>query len=157
MKKIKKRSSEYGIPVEKIIYEIERYDTALIPFVVDPKKQNIYEKIAIEMIEGIDGVSDLIHLPAAGKEALFIFNGGVKTKGEFLPGEKPEVKSIDIQWSFRGFRVYASHKYTNESGGAQDNQYIDLQLFLKEANRTRIKNIIFVAIADGDYYKSWLE
>lgn len=48
---------------------------------------------------------------------------------------------------------YVSHKYTKDEGGAQDNQYKDIQEFLKNSRDTSLKNTIFLAICDGDYYK----
>ena len=67
-------------------------------------------------------------------------------------GGNPAAKTIDFQWQTGKYTVYATHKYTKESGGAQDNQYSDLHLFIKEANESHSSDDAFVAIADGPYY-----
>ena len=48
--------------------------------------------------------------------------------------------------------MYATHKYTLDGGGAQDNQYMDLHAFINETNQSRAPQAIFIAIADGPYY-----
>ena len=49
--------------------------------------------------------------------------------------------------------IYIAHKYTGLSGGSQDNQKNDLSGFISHANKNKDSNIIFLAIADGPYYK----
>ena len=67
---------------------------------------------------------------------------------------KPKSKSIDFYWECGSKKFYAFHKYTKDSGGHQDNQYRDLQVFIGEANTSGIKDSYFLAIADGDYYST---
>lgn len=119
-------------------------------FVVDPIRQNVFEKIAAEYIESMTGVSSF---KKYGTSDLFIVAGALKKKKE-IKGMKPESKSIDFGWKYGGRNFYASHKYTNESGGAQDNQYRDVQRFIEDANRVGGQDI-FVAIVDGEYYNTW--
>ena len=118
-------------------------------FVVDPIRQNISEKIAAKRIESIAGVSSF---KKYGTKDLFIVAGALKKKKE-LKGMKPESKSIDFGWKCGGRNFYASHKYTNESGGAQDNQYRDVQRFIAAANEVGGQDV-FVAIVDGEYYNT---
>ena len=69
-------------------------------------------------------------------------------------GATAQAKTIDFFWKTGDLIVYASHKYTKSSGGAQDNQYKDLKDFISEANHSNLPKTIFLAIADGSYYSS---
>ncbi|CAG8698066.1 15694_t:CDS:2, partial [Racocetra persica] len=76
-------------------------------FAKDPKKQNIYEKILAEYISSLSFVSNFQKLSSSGKNALYI-DRGVLRKGETI-------------------QFYAFHKYIEESGGAQDNQFKEIK------------------------------
>lgn len=119
-------------------------------FVVDPIRQNVFEKIAAEHIESMTGISSF---KKYGTNDLFIVAGALKEKKE-PKGMRPESKSIDFSWKYGRRNFYASHKYTNESGGAQDNQYRGVQRFIEDANKIGGRDI-FVAIVDGEYYNTW--
>lgn len=147
MSKINKRSEEYDIPVETIIDEIKKYNTAVIPFVISPSRQNFYENMAYIMIKNISGVYNLVNLP---NNKLFVYGGAVISKSKLK--QYPKTKTLDFKWDYNGYSIYASHKYTKDTGGAQDNQYKDLQDFIRESKDTNLSRTIFVAIADGDYY-----
>ena len=69
-------------------------------------------------------------------------------------GGRKSAKTIDFLWFTKGYKIYASHKYTKEGGGGQDNQYADLQEFIKEANQSNLTNTMFIALADGRYYQN---
>lgn len=118
-------------------------------FVVDPIRQNVFEKIAAEYIESMAGVS---LFKKYGANDLFIVAGALKEKKE-LKGMRPESKSIGFSWKYCRRDFYASHKYTDESGGAQDNQYRDVQRFIEDANKIGGQDV-FVAIVDGEYHST---
>ena len=65
-------------------------------------------------------------------------------------------KSLDFYWEVKVdnevLKFYATHKYTNEGGGAQDHQYNEIISFLNNANQVKKSNISFLAISDGNYY-----
>ena len=67
-------------------------------------------------------------------------------------GGTGEAKTLDFEWQSKGKQIYASHKYTKDGGGGQDNQYRDMKDFIREANKSHTPNTIFLAIADGPYY-----
>jgi len=120
-------------------------------FAKDPKKQNIFEKMACEFIEAM-GVDEFENLP---NNELIVTNGAVMDRKTFKSkGGTAQAKTIDFKWKYKGATFYASHKYTKESGGAQDNQYKDLQAFIKDANHTTLDNTYFIVIADGPYYNT---
>lgn len=120
-------------------------------FAKDPKKQNIFEKMACEFIKEM-GVDEFENLP---NNELIVNNGAVIERKTFKSkGGTAQAKTIDFKWKYRGATFYASHKYTKEGGGAQDNQYKDLQAFIKDANPTTLANTYFIVIADGPYYNT---
>ncbi len=147
MDKIQKRSAEYNIPIKTIIKEIQQYKTAVIPFVKSPARQNFYEKTAASMIRAMDGVCDFKELP---NDKLFICQGAVIKKEDLK--QYPTAKTLDFEWAYKKYKIYAYHKYTKQGGGTQDTQYKDLQSFIKESRDTKLRKTIFVAMADGDYY-----
>lgn len=51
----------------------------------------------------------------------------------------PKAKTIDFEWDYKGYKIYASHKYTKDRGGAQDNQYKDLQEFIRQCRESTLK------------------
>jgi len=92
-------------------------------------------------------------LPSGGNNAVYVENGKLFS-GADLVNQAKEAKSIDFSWTIGNIRFYASHKYTKDSGGAQDNQYLDMQNFLKNTRDCNIKNTVFLAICDGKYYQA---
>jgi len=120
-------------------------------FAIDPAKQKIHEDTAAEFIESLPQVRDFKQL---GHSELALFHGAVMSKKDLKKsGGHSTAKTIDFSWVTKEKQIYTSHKYTRESGGMQDGQYLDLQEFIREANFSDLPNTFFVAIADGDYYK----
>jgi hypothetical protein len=119
----------------------------------DPNKQNIHEKIAGDYIITIEGISEFKILPKSGKNAKILTNDGRVTFGNGVKSNK----SIDFEFIYCGIHFYCSHKYTKDSGGAQDNSYNDLCNFLTSTRRVVDKKVYFLAIADGNYYANKLE
>ena len=120
-------------------------------FAKDPAKQNLYQSIAAKHINSLEIVKNFQVLPAGGSNAIYLTNGKI-LKGGLLKNQSKDIKSIDFVWNCGDLTFYASHKYTEISGGAQDNQYKDIQDFLNHARDCNEKNTIFLAICDGDYY-----
>ena len=138
-----------GYPKRIVKAKIRQDDMFRWCFVVDPVRQNVFEKIAAGYIKSIPKVSSFRNY---GTNELFIVAGAVK-RGDDLDGMKPNSKSIDFGWIYGERQFYASHKYTNESGGAQDNQYKDVQQFIRNANEVGGQSV-FIAIVDGQYYET---
>ena len=119
-------------------------------FVKDPTKQNIHNDIAASYIERIPLVSDFVHLKGGEKS---ICGGAVMSRAEVKErGGDPSPKPIDFQWKTGKHTVYASHKYTKQSGGSQNTQYRELLGFVEDANHSNAKGTVFIAIADGPHY-----
>ncbi len=133
------------ITVEELLKQIKENDWVASFFAKDPSKQGIHEKTAAEYLKTF--FKDLQILPKSGKNAKYVVNGSVVSN---RPNKT--YKSIDFTFSHMGYTIYASHKYTNESGGAQDHQRNDLISFVEHSAKPINKKHIFIAIADGKYY-----
>lgn len=125
-----------GFSQEEIIAKIYNDDVVAAMFAKDPAKQNISEKMCAMYI-GIE------RAPQSGKNCIRFTDSGniVATKKE------GGCKSVDF---ILPEGVYATQKYTgNNTGGAQDNQFDDVVLFLKNGS---IYHKV-AAIVDGWYWE----
>lgn len=105
-------------------------------FAKEPLKQNISERAICEFL-------DIEKLPVRGKNSV-CFN----SFGEIVPATKDKLVSKSADFYIDG--RYYTQKYTREEGGAQDNQFHDVVLFLENGSK---KNKVG-AILDGSY---WIE
>lgn len=132
-------------------------------FVKDPTRQTCYQHYAEDYLKlNILTINKQVQtLPAGGPNAKYIYKGEVVCgQDEFVKatGNKSgEVKSIDFEIDITDVhgvsrKFYVSHKHTTKQGGTQDNQWKDLQDFMKQAMEANIPNTYFIALADGDYY-----
>ena len=101
-------------------------------FCKDPGKQNISENLAAQVL-------GLKKLPSQGKNCIR-FND----EGEIVWQSKGNTKSADFILN----EYYATQKYTDGAGGAQDNQRNDVIDFLKRGSI----NHKVAAIVDGAYW-----
>lgn len=105
-------------------------------FCKDPGKQNISEKLAIEVLQ-------VEKLPSFGKNCIrFTPTGEITTVNQ-----GGNTKSADFMYN--GY--YATQKYTKGTGGAQDNQKNDVIDFLVKGSI----NHKVAAIVDGEYWDYW--
>ena len=149
LKKIEDFAEKYLIEEEYIKEKIlVKESISLAMFSKEPTKQNIFEKIASGFISKIEGVKNFQKLPNTSH---YVCNGVVIKKEDLK--QYPKAKTIDFTWKFSKFTIYCSHKYTKDSGGAQDNQYKDLQGFIEECRDNKKTDVVFIAIADGEYYQ----
>ena len=123
------------ITAEDIRQGILTNDIIASKFCKDPGKQNISEKLAAKVL-------GLEKLPASGRNSIR-FNDN----GDIVSTASGNTKSADFQYG----EYYATQKYTDGSGGAQDNQRNDVIDFLK---RGSIKHKV-AAIVDGSYWEHW--
>ena len=141
-----------GMPRKAVEDKIRTDDMFRWCFVKDPKKQNIYRDLAASYIRSIPQVTSFVRLKAGER---LICGGTVMSREEAKKrGANPSPKPIDFQWKTGKHTVYASHKYTKESGGAQGKQYHELHSFIDDANHSNLKATAFIAIADGPHYDS---
>lgn len=149
--KISNWSNKFGYSFDEIKKKVIDDEIFRCLFAKDPAKQNFYQKLASQYIRSLNIVKNFKVLPAGGKNAIYLTKGKI-FKGESLKKQPKDTKSIDFTWNCKDYIFYASHKYTEKSGGDQDNQYKDIQDFPNHARDCHEKNTIFLAICDGDYY-----
>ncbi len=149
--KIKNFSEKWGFSYKKVESEIKENKIVAASFAKDPSKQNFYQTQALVFLNSMESVERAEQLPSSGSNSIFIVDGKLLKGSEIF--EKKNHKSIDFQITLKNGKVIlASHKYTKEAGGAQDNQRNDLINFVFEAEKYS-GNFIFAVIADGEYYK----
>lgn len=120
---------------EEIRSEILSSVVVASKFCKDPGKQNISEKLAVEVL-GVE------KLPSQGKNCIRFDD-----EGNIVFKSSGNTKSADF--IYNGY--YVTQKYTDGAGGAQDNQRNDVIDFLK---RGSIKYKV-AAIVDGVYWDKY--
>ena len=153
-----------GIDMASLLDDIQHSRYFKYAFAKDPVRQNLYERTALEFLQTLPLVTNTAKLASGGEKSLFVHNG-ILTLGENIPRtRRAEHKSKSIDFKFvvraKGKRksdlvCYAMHKYTESEGGAQDNQFSDLRLFLYNCPLKRQE--CYIAFADGDYYVNRLQ
>lgn len=150
-RKIENFCKLHGFEIPQVKRAIQSNEIVAAFFAINPNKQNLFEKVAATFIRQLPGVKEFKHLATT---ELYIISGEVMSSAE-VKSQRPMgkiAKTIDFSWKYDGMEFYAAHKYTKESGGAQGNQYHDLQNFVTEANLSEHETRRFVAIADGAFY-----
>ncbi len=154
-KKIKRFALKFDLSEKLIQYKVLNDDLFILCFIKEPNRQSFHQRLAADYIKNIPNIIDFKLLPSGGRNALYIISGQLQTGKNITTSRKP--KSIDFSWRFQTkqnglVEFYATHKYTNEGGGAQDNQFNDIKLFLDNAQSYIKPDKFFIAICDGDYY-----
>ena len=134
--------------MEIILNSIKIDDFYAYKFARNPMKQNFAELFQLKFLEE-HGKYGIEKLEARGIYAYYLIDGELESD----LSRKPEnsTKSID----FRHGADYYYAKYTKEEGGAQDNQYKDGEMFIKQANKycEKYDDIRrFILLVDGEYY-----
>ncbi len=148
--KVANWAEKYQYPVEDVLAKIVQDPMFAAHFAKDPSKQGLHEEVASRWLSAHLPVQNFQVLPKSA-QAFYVYDGKI-CQGNTERGHDRSTKSIDFAWDMQGLRVYASHKYTHQGGGSQDNQCQDLAGFLIAANACQDPTYRFVAIADGDYY-----
>ena len=142
----------HGQSPEYVLRRLYEDRTLCELFAVDPQRQTTHQSYAADWISrNMFFVTGFRVLPSGRKNAMYVLEGTVRT------GDKPSKnKSIDFYWTYpfkgRVLKFYATHKYTKQEGGAQDNQFADVLGFMENANKSNDEDARFFAVTDGDYY-----
>lgn len=132
---------------QEIIDKIFNDSVVAACFATNPNTQNLYQELAANFIKNLSGVNWL----SGPVTDLCVFNRGIVLKNTITA--QSQIKGIDFHWMYGRKNIYAMHKYTERSGGAQAKQYRELQKFLKDGAKVSDPNCIFISIADGPYYQ----
>jgi hypothetical protein len=155
-KKIQKFAKKYNLEFDLIRYKLLHDDLFPLTFIKEPSRQSFHETLAFNYLKALPGVINPQCLPSGGPGSKYV-NGGTVLTFEQIEGVAGRSKSIDFEWTLarpNGTQVscYATHKHTKEAGGSQDNQFKDVQSFLKEVKSQTSSRFFFFAICDGAYY-----
>ena len=149
-KKVATFSTNFDFKSKDVEAKIKKDRMFRAHFAKDPGRQNLYEKLAGQYIKSIKGVKNFEKL---GSNLKVILNGAVMTRAQLRQlGGVDEAKTIDFEWYYHKHHFFASHKYTKGEGGGQGNQYKDVQIFIKQATPSTLKDTFFIAICDGNFY-----
>lgn len=153
--KVKNYAKRIGYTEELLLDKCITDDLFCINFIKDPTKQNFFEKKAFEYLKQMNGVIDPKNLDNSGDNAYYIYNSNAR-KYDITLGEPP-TKSIDFMWKIafnnNVISAYATHKYTQEGGGSQDNQFKDVKVFCENVRDNFDPLQLYFAILDGEYYQ----
>lgn len=153
--KIGKFAEKWSLAPDEIVSSLKNADgLLLLCFAKDPGKQTFHQHYAAKWLGNLPFVENFRELPARGDGALYLYEGKVISHDD--KKGKETSKSIDFAWKYsfgdKTLNFYATHKYTREEGGAQDNQYQDVKIFHAHAKKCVDKNCLFLSITDGPYY-----
>ena len=149
--KILKRCRKYGFRFGEVVGAIASSPITAAEYAKSATRQSVAEKTQIVNFNK-NGLK-VEKLPGTGPNALRLLETGELVYGS-LGLETISTKSIDS----RRKNDFIFQKYTNDTGGGQDNQGDDVVKFLKAANKYVDQNknrYRFVAVLDGPYYKPY--
>ncbi|AOG59993.1 hypothetical protein SHELI_v1c00380 [Spiroplasma helicoides] len=155
--KIQNFSKKYVLDFKTVLEEVEKSDIVKAFFIKDPTKQNIHEDTFGDFLKNIKGVKNYIQLPKGknSENTVFIINQEVRMGSKTQKSITSMSKSIDFKFNYKNLNTdfYVCHKYTNEPGGAQDNQKNDVINTIKNASSPYINYDIFILfVCDGNYW-----
>lgn len=155
--KIKGFSARWGYSKDYILNKLKESDDFILQFSIDPGKTTYHQHFAANWLkENVPFISNF-NEPVNGGDNSLICEGGKVLKSKDYKKEHSS-KTIDFAFEYefnnKKLYFYATHKYTKEKGGAQDNQFNDVKLFLKQAMLNTNPDIVLLSITDGEYYQS---
>ncbi len=153
-KRIEGLARRLNLEKEFVFYEAINNSFLLKELCRDPKKQTIHQKLAAKWISEIPFISGFDEPINRGVNAMYVSSGQVLC-GKAAQGQKTG-KSIDFIWDYtfkeKTLKFYATHKFTRQTGGSQDNQFEDVCIFHEQARNCINDDVVFLSITDGDYY-----
>lgn len=139
----------YGFSTPFDHYEILKFvsnNAIALLFVKDANKQNKHETWVFELL------AKHLKIEQLNKKSKSLINGDIVP---FDNKSNNSAKTIDFIATYNNKTLVITHKYTQNIGGAQDNQYKDCKNFLIEASKGALKNnMVYIALLDGNYYNS---
>lgn len=152
--KIQNFAKKWNFEEKYILNELKTNDFLPLFFVKEPDKQTFHQHFAAKYLADLPFIENFQELPSGGNDALYVVNGKI-VKGKDKEDQKTG-KSIDFRWEYtfndKTLTFYATHKYTKNAGGSQDNQYKDVQEFHNESRNCIDLNTHLLSITDGPYY-----
>lgn len=136
----------------------EMKDVILSFFMKDPSKQNSYEKILKEKIQNSfkDNKNFSIKsLSKSGPNTYYALHEKIETYGDKTKKIIEGVRSLDFLIEYKNKKeeskkIYIFHKYTKETGGAQNKQLTEAINQAKHIGES-LSDIVWLCL-DGEYY-----
>lgn len=148
LQKIATFAKKFGYKESEIREKIQSDEMFAAHFAKSPTRQVLHENLAAEWLKTTPGIENFEKLPASRKNGVFVTTDGEIRKGkDGAPG-----KSLDFRWTTKERTFLASHKYTRESGGSQDQQFNEMRDLLRRFLNCRQRNHVLMVIVDGAYY-----
>jgi len=151
--KFEEKIDEFGIKYKmsrgQILASIVSDDVAATRFAKSASRQRMAEKSQLDYLKGIRRIK-IERLKQSGPDSVRI------RKGELEYGTPKTVGSTKAIDAFSGNTDFIFLKWTDGSGGGQDNQAMDAVRFLEAAHEYTSKHddkYRFVAILDGPYFQ----
>ncbi len=151
--KINNSAKKWQVTVQDVKNSLAADTVLRASLAKDLSKQTFHQHFAAGWYAGIPFVENFFEPNNNGTDAWYVDpKGGVFQ----LKKDKQTGKSIDFIWEYtfnnKTLKFYATHKHTDSSGGAQDNQYNDVQEFHESAKSCMEPDIVLLSITDGSYY-----
>lgn len=155
--KVENFSIKFNLDFDFVKNKLLNDDLFILHFIKDPQKQSFHQNLAFKYLKNIQGIFKSELLPACGNNALYVSNGNVLSGSDLATSNIG--KSIDFKWEIKGkdgglITCYATHKHTKSAGGSQDNQFRDVESFIKHSQSCNSVKFYFFAICDGPYYQT---
>ena len=147
--KIEEFGTKYRMSRGQILASIVSDDVAATRFAKSASRQRMAEKSQLNYLKNVRKVK-IKRLKQIGSDSVRIRNGELEYG---TPKTVGSTKAID---AFSGNTDFVFLKWTDGSGGGQDNQAMDAVRFLEAAHGYTSKHnnkYRFVAILDGPYFK----
>lgn len=133
--------------VSSIIDKINNDKLFAMFFIKDPKKQNFYECMQIEYIKNILGCYDVKKLTN-----ILYFDY------DSITNFKTNTSTKSIDFISNRYELLFTAKHIQENGGAQDNQFRDLIIFINTysniKNWLNYKNYKLIIVISGNYFNT---
>ncbi len=148
---------KFGLEPKTVLHKLLTDDLFALHFVKDPIRQTFHQKLAADYVKALPLAQSFQALPSAGANAKFLTSTGEVRLGSAVKGSVKDLgKSIDFEWSFQlgaaRLDVFATHKFTRQGGGNQDNQFSELKEFARKAAQSGAHDTYFFVLCDGPYY-----
>src|SRR5581483_2106597 len=126
-------AQKWGLEPETVWSKVQDDWLFALQFVKDPIRQTLHQRLAAEFIKSNlqPLVADFAELPSGGAAAKWLISGMVMPQADYKRGgADKQARTVDFEWRLpietadgRSLRFYASHKFTKDEGGTQNNQY----------------------------------
>ena len=148
--KIKREASRIQVSERALTNLYKKFPTVRKMLAAKANRQSIHENTFWVALKTHLGTENVEKLPAGGKKAIYLEKGKVVDVATKSPWNVS--KSLDFKIELGGQTFLICHKYTAQEGGAQDNQYADVQSLLLQARGCQKAHVI--AVCDGAYYNN---